>query len=340
MQNIVENVHNKTLLVFNCHEAWVYQLGVLGYNLDIIIGLRGRNRLNWDERIRPVPHNSRLITLSEALQSTINYYCIITHNMTDLLDVKLRPEPKITIIHLPIEARVVEEKSKIEPEKMKQVLHEYMELIGGHAVAVTMSKGKSWDFTEDIVLNSSNPEDYLPYSGHLACGLRIANCIGIRKKCLLWDFHEIAFNTIPVRIVGHNPDMSGVKASESWDNLKEMLQSHRFYIHTADPKYEDGFNMATLEAMAAGMPVLGNRHLTSPVEHGVSGFLSNDPDELRRYAILLLQDRNLAIKMGQEARKTVLERFSMNRFKKSFLNSIETARRKWQIRKNTLQVKP
>ena len=340
MQNIVENVHNKTLLVFNCHEAWVYQLGVLGYNLDIIIGLRGRNRLSWDEQIRPVPHNSRLITLSEALQSTINYYCIITHNMTDLLDVKLRLEPKITIIHLPIEARVVEEKSKIEPEKMKQVLHEYMELIGGHAVAVTMSKGKSWDFTEDIVLNSSNPEDYLPYSGHLACGLRIANCIGIRKKCLLWDFHEIAFNTIPVRIVGHNPDMSGVKASESWDNLKEMLQSHRFYIHTADPKYEDGFNMATLEAMAAGMPVLGNRHLTSPVEHGVSGFLSNDPDELRRYAILLLQDRNLAIKMGQEARKTVLERFSMNRFKKSFLNSIETARRKWQIRKNTLQVKP
>jgi hypothetical protein len=30
--------NNKTLLVFNCHEAWVYQFVVLGYNLDIIVG--------------------------------------------------------------------------------------------------------------------------------------------------------------------------------------------------------------------------------------------------------------------------------------------------------------
>lgn len=110
---------------------------------------------------------------------------------------------------------MVEEKSKIEPEKIKETLHEYLELIGGHAVAVTMSKGKSWDFTEDIVLNSSNPEDYLPYSGHLACGLRIANCIEIRKECLLWDFHETAFSTIPVRIVGHNMGMQGVEASKN-----------------------------------------------------------------------------------------------------------------------------
>lgn len=324
---------NKTLLVFNCHEAWVYQLGVLGYNLDIVIGLEGRNQSNWDERIRPIPHNSRLITLSQALQSSTSYYCIITNNMTDLLDVKLRPEPKITVIHLPIEARIVEEKSKIEPEKMKQVLHEYLELIGGHAVAVTMIKGKSWDFTEDIVLNSGNPEDYLLYSGELACGLRIANCIGIRKKCLLWDFHEIAFDSIPVHIVGHNPGMPGVKVSESWDNLKEMLRTHRFYIHTADPKYEDGYNMATLEAMAAGMPVLGNRHPTSPVQHGISGFLSDDPHELQKHARILLEDRDLAVKMGRQAQKIVLDRFSITRFKEAFSKSIETARQKWAKKK-------
>ena len=48
--------------------------------------------------------------------------------------------------------------------------------------------------------------------------------------------------------------MPGVEAAKNWDNLKETLQSHRFYIHTADPRYEDGFNMATLEAMAAGIP--------------------------------------------------------------------------------------
>ena len=323
--------HNdkKTLLVFNCHEAWVYQLGVLGYNLDIIIGLKGRSKPTWDERMRPIPPNSRLITLSDALKSPTSYYCIITHNMTDLLDVKLRPEPRINVIHITIEARSLEEKSNIEPEKIKEILREYLELIGGHAVAVTMSKGKSWGFTEDIVLHSSNPEDYLPYSGQLACGLRISNFIERRKEYLLWDFQEIAFGTVPVRIVGNNPGMPGVEAAKNWDNLKEMLQSHRFYIHTADPRYEDGYNMAALEAMAAGMPILGNRHPTSPIEHGISGFLSDDPYELQKYAKILLDDRDLAVKMGRQAQKIVVEQFSTTRFKEAFLKSIEIARHKW-----------
>lgn len=59
----------RTLLVFNCHEAWVYQLGALGYDLDIIVGLEGRHKKTWDEQMRPVPPNSRLIGLSDALQS-------------------------------------------------------------------------------------------------------------------------------------------------------------------------------------------------------------------------------------------------------------------------------
>jgi hypothetical protein len=333
MQKPEDQNNDKTLLVFNCHEAWVYQLGVLGFKLDVVVGLKGRNQAGWDERIRPVPPKSRLMSLAQALQSSTNYYCIITHNITDLLDVRLRSEPRITVVHLPIEARLVEEKSKIEPEKMRRGLHEYLELVGGHAVAVTLSKGESWGLTDDIVLNSSDPGDYLPYSGHLESGLRIANCISIREECLLWDFHAKAFENIPVRIVGHNPDMPGVESSASWDNLKEMLQSHRFYVHTADPKYEDGFNMATLEAMAAGMPVLGNRHPTSPIQHGVNGFLGEEPYELRKYARVLLGDRDLAVKMGRRAQQTISERFSTDRFREGFLRSIETARKKWAARK-------
>jgi len=87
--------------------------------------------------------------------------------------------------------------------------------------------------------------------------------------------------------------------------------------------------MASVEAMAAGMPVLGNRHPTSPIKHGVSGFLSDDADELRKYARMLLEDKGLAILMGQQARKAAIERFSVERFKMAFLQSIETTRCKW-----------
>jgi len=65
--------------------------------------------------------------------------------------------------------------------------------------------------------------------------------------------------------------------------------------------------MAALEAMAAGMPVLGNRHPTSSIEHGKSGFLSDNPYELQKYAMILLDDRDLAVKMGRQAQKIVVE---------------------------------
>ncbi len=323
----------RTLLVFNCHEPWVHQLGVLGYKIDIVIGLKGRYLETWDEQMRPMPPNSRLITLPQAQQSQTRYYCIITHNINDLLDIKHRHEPRLIVIHSTFEGRALDENSDVIPQDMKDTLKKYLKLIGGHAVAVSMLKGKSWDFSGDIVPFAVHDDDYLPYSGQTSSGLRICNFIENRKTILLWDFHEKAFDGIPVRLVGHNPKMPGVRAANSWDHLKRMLQSHRFYIHTANPELEDGYNMASLEAMAAGMPILGNRHHTSPIEHGVSGFLSDDPAELRKYANMLLEDKILATMMGREARKTVTEQFSMTKFKEAFLQSIETARQKWKHRK-------
>ena len=170
MQDMIKDIHNRTLLVFNCHEAWVYQLGVLGFHLDIITGLKGQYKQTWDEQIRPVPENSRLITLSQAIKNQNQYYCIITHNITDLLDVKNRNEPRLIVIHSTLEGRYIEEKSHIDPVKMKTNLHKYLELVGGHAVAGTSLKGKSWDFTEDVVVVGCDPDDYPTYSGQKGGG--------------------------------------------------------------------------------------------------------------------------------------------------------------------------
>jgi glycosyltransferase involved in cell wall biosynthesis len=128
--------------------------------------------------------------------------------------------------------------------------------------------------------------------------------------------------------------MPDVHPAGSWEELRRIFRRHRFYIHTADPRLEDGYNMATLEAMAAGLPVLGNRHPTSPVEHGVSGFLSDDPAELRGCALRLLEDRALAAQMGAAARECVARHFSGALFQAGFRRSIETAQRQWLASQN------
>lgn len=325
-------ISDKTLLVFNCHEPWVYQLACLGCKLDIIVGLKGRYHSGWDEQMRPIPANARLINLDEAIQSKTDYHCIITHNITDLLDVKTRNEPKIIVIHSTLEGRFEEENVKTTPAELKEKLHQYLNAIGGHAVAMSILKGKSWGYDDDIVYFGMDADEYYPHTGEEACGLRICNFIDSRRKILMWELHEKAFDGLAVRLVGHNPNWPEVKAAESWEHLKKLLQTHRFYINTADTRYEAGFNMATVEAMTAGLPVLSNKHPTSPVKHGVSGFLSDDPNELRKYATMLLEDSELAKSMGQEARKTAVEQFSLERFRKAFTKSIETARKKWKAK--------
>jgi glycosyltransferase involved in cell wall biosynthesis len=328
--NLPDSAMNDRLLVFDCHEAWVYQLRALPFPMDVVVGLRGREVDVWDEKMRPIPPNARLVRLEEALRNPIPYRCIVAHNLTDLLDAKALLGPRLLVVHETLDGALREQGSNISAQALREAVARYVRITGTHVVAVSKLKGRSWGFEDDIVPLSADPADYLPWKGDVACGLRVANYIHRRPAILLWDFHQQAFDGLPVRLVGRNDDMPGVHPSTNWHELKETFSRHRFYIHTADPLLEDGYNMATLEAMAAGLPILGNCHPTSPVEHGVSGFLSNDPAELRGYALLLLADRDLAMRMGRAAQEAARKCFSTTLFQQNFLRSLERALQKWE----------
>jgi glycosyltransferase involved in cell wall biosynthesis len=318
------------LLTMNCHEAWLHQLEYLERPFHVVHDLPGRYVKGWDEHVRPIPRHATLCTLAEALRRRAPYDCIVAHNLTDLLDLKSLDAPRILVLHTTIEGRMAQEKRSEFPHEYLDTALKYVELLGVHVVAVSEFKGASWGFFDEVIPFAADPEAYLPWNGQEAAGLRVANQIRLKAQVLRFDLHEAAFAGLPVRLVGFNPDMPGVAPSESWQHLKTLFASHRFFVHTADVKMEDGYNMATLEAMAAGLPVLTNHHPTSPIEHGKSGFVSDDPAELQRYAKILLNDRELAGRMGAAARETVRERFSMRGFASAFASAIKSARSKWR----------
>jgi hypothetical protein len=317
------------IAVFNCHEAWVYQLRALALPLDIITDLPGREVRGWDFRVRPLPPQARLISLTEAALAPESYLAVIAHNLSDLLDARELRGPRILILHMTLDGIMLEQASVTPAVKLQECVSEYVRRTGTQVVSVSQSKGASWGFTEDVVVLSADPDDYPSWQGDLARGLRISNLISRRAETLLWSFHEKAFAGVPVTVVGDNPDMPGVRASRDWEELKTLLQHHRFYIHTARTDLEDGYNMATLEAMAAGLPVLGNVHPSSPVEHAVSGFLSDDPRELRAFAELLIADRELGAKMGRAAQDRVRQQFSTDKFCAGMQRSIAKAHERW-----------
>jgi hypothetical protein len=320
------------LLVLNCHEAWVHQLGVLDAELDIVVGLPGRYTTDWDRRMRPLPANARLTTLAEARDSGNSYDCVINHNITDLLDTKVFAAPKLLVLHETLEGRMAQQDADFDARDMRATLNAYLAGVGGHAIAISRMKARSWGVTHVIVQNSVDPEGYLPHSGDVSSGLRVANHITSKRVFLAWDFHQHALDGLPMKLVGHNTDMPGVEAAKDWDALKQDFAAHRFYVHTADPRFEDGFNMAMLEAMAAGLPVLTNRHPTTVVEHGKSGFVCESPEQMRRYACELLANPELAHQMGERAQQLVRTAYSPLRFKVEFTRAITEAKKKWTRR--------
>jgi Glycosyl transferases group 1 len=321
---------NGRILVLNCHEAWIHQLRLLDRPLDIVVGLAGRHMRDWDDGIRPVPPEARLISLQQASAEAEPYDCIIAHNLSDLLDTRTLPGPRLLIIHLTLEGMILEQNAQTPVAEYRNAVAEYTERIGAHVVAVSSLKGKSWGFTEHIVPLTADPAEYLPWTGELARGLRVSNFVLRRARTLRWDFHAQAFAGFPITLVEHNPEFPGVRASSSWAELKQIFRRHRFFVHTAEAELEDGYNMATLEAMAAGLPVLGNHHPSSPIVHGVSGFLSDDPAELHKFAGELLADHSLAGEMGRAAQQTVLDKFSGAAFRNGMLREIRVAKQKWQ----------
>ena len=315
------------VLILNSHEAWVSQIDGMQRQFDIVVGLSGRAHAGWDTRMRPVPQNARLVSLDEALRSSVPYRAAIAHSISDLLEIKSLEIPKLFVIHTTLEGRLAEQSSNLSASQISKETSRYLKLIRAHTLAVSRLKQRSWNIPADIVGFAVNVEDYPVANQELAQGVRVSNLFNRRRTVLMAGFHERAFAGVPVEFIGINDDMPGVTPAQDWSDLKVRLGRSRFFIHTAEPQLEDGYNMATVEAMACGLPVLGNRHPTSVIEHGITGYLSDDPEELGSYAQLLLRDKARSLAMGRAAREQARVLFSRDRFETGLEAALAKARK-------------
>ncbi|MFC8041369.1 glycosyltransferase [Paenarthrobacter sp. NPDC057355] len=94
--------------------------------------------------------------------------------------------------------------------------------------------------------------------------------------------------------------------------LHQQLARCRLYLH---PLRWTSLGLALLEAMHLGMPVLAlaTTEAACAIPHG-AGLVSNDVDELQRFAKRLLDDPDDAFAMGMVAREAALERYGLDKF--------------------------
>jgi glycosyltransferase involved in cell wall biosynthesis len=59
------------------------------------------------------------------------------------------------------------------------------------------------------------------------------------------------------------------------------------------------------------------------IEHGKNGFVGSTPEELRELTIMLLNDKVLAQEVGKAGRRTILDKFSQDRFVREWREIME-----------------
>jgi glycosyltransferase involved in cell wall biosynthesis len=92
-----------------------------------------------------------------------------------------------------------------------------------------------------------------------------------------------------------------------------FVAPYRFFFH---PIRYTSLGLAACEAMMVGLPIvaLATTEMATVVENGVSGWIDTDVERLIEAMRILLKNPAAARQLGNGARRTAVERFSIDRF--------------------------
>jgi glycosyltransferase involved in cell wall biosynthesis len=151
------------------------------------------------------------------------------------------------------------------------------------------------------------------YVGALARGLTITNHLARRGRRMGADLFAALRAELPLDLLGMGAaELDGIGEIDHPD-LPAFAARYRFLF---SPVRYSSLSLSTLEGMMAGMPVvaLATTEMATVIEHGVSGYAVTDARQLAPCMHALLKDAALARRLGQGARRTALDRFSIDRF--------------------------
>ena len=314
------------ILTFNWHEPYLCLLSRMNHEFLVVEPeIAPDHYRKWDQNMRPVPDNVRLISMKQAWENLEQgeIDCIIAHNVKDLIEVRDYSLPKIMVFHNCLTTEIKLGNDKVNRKDYLQKITPLLE--GVTKVFISEMKRADWEMQGEIILPGLDVSEYGGYTGSEKVVLRVGNLLRERDLMMGYSFGEKVLKNHPLLTLGMNPGIPESRISNGFDDLLNQFKNNRVYINTTADGFEDGYNLAMLEAMATGMPVVTSQNKTSPVCDGINGFSSNDPDYLNRCIANLMQNPVLAKEMGENARKTVAEKFPINKFIQSWSRGVELA---------------
>jgi len=307
------------ILTFATHERYEENLCKTGHNFySLPIGK------TWDTDYAPVPDNYHIIN---TIPDYVDFDLILTHTSCDRMfkahqllsgsDINEGNKTGIPILrhtHVLPDVRF-DVPSQITafqqyPRDKDSFISAYNMAQWGAADASVVEHGVDIDFWK--------PDENIERDN--AC-LSVVNDWPNRDWCCGYNLWQQTVQGLPIKVFGKSPGLS--EPANSTAHLREIYQSSRIFYNTS---LHSPVPTVLLEAMACGCAIVSTANCMIPdiIENGKNGLISNDPQELRGFLQLLLKDEDLAKELGDNARKTIVEKYNLEKFVDNWNNLLHS----------------
>jgi len=169
-----------------------------------------------------------------------------------------------------------------------------------------------------------DPDDYKDWTGETRQVITFAQSMKQRDVACNFTLFELVTRPFPRKLYGpgNEGSCSGAMDRVSHEEQKEILRKSRCYFATGT--HPASYTLNFMEAWMTGIPVIaiGPRHgnakyfpghnlyeVDKLIKNGVNGFVSDTPVELQQYIRILLDNPDLAKRIGDAGRQEAIRHF-------------------------------
>lgn len=302
------------ILTLMHHESYISSLARTEDDYVVVTKFKGVD-LSWNPSSPPPRQNIQLEEFDERLKEKLRrkyFDVVVCHTIKDLIRFFLFFRQKyVFIIHITLRWNTLFDKLKSAIKRI--VLGLFMITHKTVVVSVSRYKADSWYVSAKIIPSTPGIVPIVPTKKESVIVV-VGNRIKSRGLESGWDLLESLLRDFPITVIGNNPELVSALRPRSYHEFLNYFQRGRVFLFTTRAPYNDGWNLALLEAMQVGLPVVTIAHPTSPIRHEYNGLVGKNREELATHLNRLLLDPELAARLGENAKKTVEDEFSLKKF--------------------------